>query len=283
MKIVISDLDGTLLHSQTYSFDAAQPALDRLRKERIPLVLCTSKTRAEVEHWRSRLNNDEPFVVENGGALYVPRSYFGFPLEGAAQRDGYEVIEFGAPYADLVNALQEASKESACEVLGFHQMSVAEISVRTLLPVRQAEMAKAREYDEPFEILGTGTHTLLRAIEDRGYRWTRGDRYYHITGKHEKALAVRCLIALYCRAFGPVTTIGLGDGYNDAHFLNSVDIPIIIRSRAAMGLKVSVPAADVTAAPGPHGWNEGVLNTLRATDIPGSRSSVSGMPRVAMV
>jgi mannosyl-3-phosphoglycerate phosphatase len=282
MKIVISDLDGTLLHSQTYSFDAAQSALDRLRKERIPLVVCTSKTRAEVEYWRGRLNNDEPFIVENGGALYVPRGYFPFPLTGACKRDGYEVIEFGTPYSELVQALDEASRESACEVLGFHQMTVAEISVRTLLPVRQAEMAKQREYDEPFEILGTGTHTLLRAIEDRGYRWTRGDRYYHITGNHEKALAVRCLIALYRRAFGSVTTIGLGDGYNDAQFLNSVDIPVIIRSRAAMGLKVSVPAAVITSAPGPHGWNEGVVNILHNTAIPDGKSGVSGMPRAAI-
>jgi mannosyl-3-phosphoglycerate phosphatase len=277
MNIVISDLDGTLLHSQTYSFDAAQPALNRLRKERIPLILCTSKTRAEVEYWRGRLNNDEPFIVENGGALYVPERYFGFSLEGAARRDGYEVIEFGAPYPDLVSALDEASRESACQVLGFHQMSVAEISVRTLLPVRQAEMAKQREYDEPFEILGTGTHTLLRAIESRGFRWTRGDRYYHITGNHEKALAVRCLIALYRRAFGAVTTIGVGDGYNDAQFLNSVDVPIVIRSRAAVGLKVSVPSASVTSAPGPYGWNEGILNFLKGENY-GAAGRMSSVP-----
>ena len=200
------------------------------------------------------------------------------------QQDGYEVIEFGARYDDLTSALDEASKETGCEVLGFHQMTVAEISVRTLLPVRQAELAKQRRYDEPFEILGTGTHNLLRAIEARGFRWTRGDRYYHITGNHEKALAARCLIALYSRAHGPLTTVGVGDGYNDAQFLNSVDIPVIIRSRAAMGLKASVPTAMVTNAPGPYGWNEGILNVLRAasTDLSNGGSRHSGMPRTAV-
>lgn len=284
MKIVISDLDGTLLHTQTYSFEAARPALQRLNKEGIPLVLCSSKTRGEVEYWRGRLDNDEPFIVENGGALYVPHGYFPFPLKGAKQRDGYDAIEFGAPYEDLTSALDAASKETGCEVLGFHHMSVAEVSVRTLLPVRQAELAKQRQYDEPFEILGTGTHNLLRAIEARGFRWTRGDRYYHITGNHEKALAARCLIALYCRAHGPLTTVGVGDGYNDAQFLNSVDVPVIIRSRAAMGLKVAVPSATVTNAPGPYGWNEGILNMLRtaSTDISSGGSRVSGMPARAV-
>jgi mannosyl-3-phosphoglycerate phosphatase len=284
MKLIISDLDGTLLHPQTYSFDPAEPALARIRKERIPLILCTSKTRAEVEYWRGRLDNDEPFIVENGGALFIPRNYFPFRIKTATQRDGYDVLEFGADYKKVTAALRESSAETGCEILGFHQMSVAEISVRTLLPVRQAEMAKRRDYDEPFEILGTGTHNLLRAIEARGYRWTRGDRLYHVSGKHDKALAVRCLIALYRKALGPVTTIGIGDGYNDVEFLSSVDAPRIIQSRNAMGLKVSVPAATVTTAPGPHGWNEAVLEAVAGapgTVFPEAPSSLSGIPRRA--
>ncbi|MFQ5696467.1 MAG: mannosyl-3-phosphoglycerate phosphatase, partial [Terriglobia bacterium] len=46
--IVFTDLDATLLDHQTYSWAAAEPALRRLRLLGIPLVFCTSKTRAEV-------------------------------------------------------------------------------------------------------------------------------------------------------------------------------------------------------------------------------------------
>jgi len=69
--------------------------------------------------------------------------------------------------------LEKAARESNCDVLGFHQMSLADISLRTSLPVRQAALAKQREYDEPFEILGSGAHMLLAAIERLGKRWTR--------------------------------------------------------------------------------------------------------------
>ena len=122
MKVIFSDLDGTLLHPQTYSFEAAEPALSALRRQNTPLVLCTSKTRAEVELWRERLDNAHPFIVENGGAVYIPRGYFPFAIKQAVQRDGYDVIEFGAPYLELVLALREAASETGCEVLGFHQM-----------------------------------------------------------------------------------------------------------------------------------------------------------------
>jgi predicted mannosyl-3-phosphoglycerate phosphatase (HAD superfamily) len=68
MDVVFSDMDGTLLEHSTYSFAEAQPALDLLKSRGIPLDVCTSKTRSEVEFWRRLLGNKHPFIVENGGA-----------------------------------------------------------------------------------------------------------------------------------------------------------------------------------------------------------------------
>ena len=47
--VVFTDLDGTLLDHETYSCSPAQEALDLLERKRIPLILCSSKTRAEIE------------------------------------------------------------------------------------------------------------------------------------------------------------------------------------------------------------------------------------------
>lgn len=58
MKVIFSDLDGTLLDSQTDSFQAAEPTLLALRKQGTPLVLSTSKTRVKV--WRDRLHIRSP-------------------------------------------------------------------------------------------------------------------------------------------------------------------------------------------------------------------------------
>src|SRR3979490_1166914 len=126
MRVVISDLHGTLLHGQTYSYNAALPAIESLKERNIPLVLCSSKTHLEMECWRERLKTEAPFIVENGGAIYIPRNYFPFRLKNVERRDGYDVIELGAPYRELVAVLQSASRESGCQTLGFHQMSVAE-------------------------------------------------------------------------------------------------------------------------------------------------------------
>jgi mannosyl-3-phosphoglycerate phosphatase family protein len=263
MDLIFTDLDGTLLDRDTYAWDGARPALDRLRLRGIPWVLVTSKTRAEVELWRRRLENRHPFIVENGGAAYIPLGYFPFAVRGGKHRDSYEVLEWGTPYAELVADLERASQTSHCRVRGFQEMTAGEVAVLCDLPLEQAVLAKQREYDEPFVILDPDrAGALAGAIEQLGWRLTRGGRFWHILGANDKAQAVETLSALFEQGNAPFRTIGLGDGLNDAAFLNVVASPVIIRSPQAAELKISVPSGLVTDRPGPSGWNDAVLTLI---------------------
>jgi mannosyl-3-phosphoglycerate phosphatase family protein len=261
MLVFITDLDGTLL-DKAFSYEAAEPALRLLSQLRIPLVLCTSKTRAEVEACRILLDNHHPFIVENGGALYIPERCFPLAINSPVHRDGYAVIEFGDPYPELVRCLLQASVESKCFVRGFHQMDVEEVSARCNMSVAAASLAKEREYDEPFEILGGDVERLTDAIKEQKKRWTRGGSFYHILGSNDKAHCASLLIHFYTRIYGNVITVGLGDGLNDAGFLNLVDIPILMESPAMADLKKAVPRGRQSPGPGPQGWNSAVLNAI---------------------
>jgi mannosyl-3-phosphoglycerate phosphatase len=256
MRIVITDLDGTLLDHRTYSFQAAEPALAELKRRGIPLILCTSKTRAETERWQDVLGLRHPFIVENGGAVCVPPAYFRFERRTA--------IPLGAPYAELTAVLREASRTSGCRVRGFHEMSIAELAAECGLPLAEAALAKQREFDEPFLVLDPDRqHPLLAAIESLGRCWTRGGRFFHITGDNDKARAVQILTALFVRENGRVETLGLGDGPNDSTFLNAVDHAVLIRSPHLPVLQAHVPRGIATRAEGPQGWNEAVLAWLQ--------------------
>ncbi len=72
--VVFSDLDGTLLDHDAYSWDAAKPALDRLAERDIPVVLASSKTAREVEILQEQMGlSGRPAIVENGaGVIGVP-------------------------------------------------------------------------------------------------------------------------------------------------------------------------------------------------------------------
>lgn len=262
MIILFTDLDGSLLDQSAYSADRALGALHCVRELGLPLVFCTSKTRAEVEYWRAIIDNTHPFIIENGGALYIPDGYFPGVFRAPILRDSYGVFEFGIPYDDLVESLFRASQETGCRVWGFHDLSAKEISRMYGLPLEQSRLAKIREYDEPFEILDPPGDRLLAAIERNGKKCTRGGRLHHITGHSSKANGVCLLTDYYRRTFGRITTVGLGDGMNDLDFLRYVDIPIIIRSKEFWRLKAELPRARVTDHPGPQGWNRAVMDVL---------------------
>jgi len=256
MRIVISDLDGTLLDHDTYAWSEAVQALDLLKKKGIPLILCTSKTAAETREWRQQMDLVHPYVVENGGAAIVPPGQLG------ASGDGQQIV-LGTPYPQLVAALRAASLESGCRVEGFADWSVERIAEVCQMPLERAALAKQREYDEPFVVLDAERERpLIQAIGARGFRTTRGGRFHHILGENDKAAAVQRLLALYQSQHGPAETIGLGDGLNDVEFLRMVDQPVLIRSARVETLRAAVPHGLVTSKSGPAGWNEAILQLV---------------------
>src|SRR5271165_4158835 len=131
MLLLFTDLDATVLDSDSYSWEPARPAIDRLRAEEIPWVFVTSKTRAEVEFWRRETANTHPFIVENGAALYVPHGYFPSPVPNSRPLDGWEMVEWGTPYLLLLAALRRTSEKSGCRVRGFSQMTSEEVAAET--------------------------------------------------------------------------------------------------------------------------------------------------------
>jgi mannosyl-3-phosphoglycerate phosphatase len=261
--LVFTDLDGTLLDHETYAWEPACPAIERLIQHEIPWVFVTSKTRAETEIWRSRTGNRHPFIVENGGAAFVPAGYFRTPVPGASRRDGYEVLEWGTSYPSLIAGLRAASEDSGCAIRGFHDMSAKEISGLCGLPHDMAELAKRREYDEPFIVLDDdGTENLVQTIESRGLRCARGGHFWHITGDNDKGIAAHALQKLYELDCGPMITIGLGDASNDLPFLRQAAIPVIIGPERSGELCGQIPQAMVTENRGPAGWAEALLKIV---------------------
>ncbi|MCK9418753.1 MAG: HAD-IIB family hydrolase [Nitrospirae bacterium] len=255
--IIITDLDGTLLHPTTYSFDAARPALKLIRECGVPLILCSSKTRAELEVWRDRLENRHPFIAENGGGIFIPEGYFPFPLEGKT-RSGYRVISLGMPYAGVREQFIRLRDTLQIPLTGFGDMTPAGVAALTGLSLDEAVLAKQREYGEPFVFPGATDERVLQAIEASGLRWTQG-RLFHLMGNHHKGKAVALLRTLYERAKGPLSIVGLGDSLNDLPFLLAVDHPVLVRRKdGSHDPRIDIPGLYRTKKIGPAGWNEAV-------------------------
>lgn len=263
--VVFSDLDGTLLDHDSYSFAPAEPALRLLRDKGIPLVLCSSKTRPEIEAVRSALGNDEPFIAENGGAVFLPAGRF--PLESLPARrlPGYDVVEFGTPYARLVEAIEGISRRFPGKLRAFHELTAGEVAGLTGLSPEDAGLALRREYDEPFVLSDPSLGEAVReTVRPFGLTVVRGGRFFHLTGDNDKGRCVRFLSLLYALFLGrPVTSIGLGDSANDRPLLEAVDYPVLVRKPGGKyDPAVRLPGIFLAPGEGPEGWNAAILDLV---------------------
>jgi mannosyl-3-phosphoglycerate phosphatase len=270
--VVFTDLDGTLLDAETYSFTGAQPAIEELRRRGIPLVACTSKTAAETRHFLRHLESDAPYIVESGAGIYLPRGWG----EGLGPKDrmskGSCRLSLGADYSEVLEAMEEIRVQTGGAVRGFHDMAPEEIAQRTGLPLELATLAKGREFDEPFLLLREqqGWPFDLEAVaRRRGLALTKGGRFWHLHGDTDKGRAVEVVKSLYRTPDGQLGTIGAGDSAMDLPLLQAVDIPVIVAKPDGEydpALVQNVARPVLSGRPGPAGWSKGVLEALDLLD-----------------
>ena len=258
--VIFTDLDGTLLDRMTYSYALAVPALEWLRQKKIPLVFCSAKTRAEQEAYRRELGIGDPFIVENGGAIFIPRGYFPFDFHYHKTVGKYSVIELGISYQDIRTILERLRSELGIDFRGFGDMSPEEVATETGLDLEAAQRAKEREYDETLKLDGTPEEieAVLSAIKEAGLNCAHGGRYLDVMGPNDKGKATRILIDLFRKKLGQVKTVGLGDSLNDLPMLAAVDIAILMQKPEGQWEEMDLPGLRRVEGTGPSGWRRAI-------------------------
>lgn len=256
--VVITDLDGTLLDHYTYRFTAARPALDLLAKLDIPLILNSSKTAAELLSIRETLNNHHPFIIENGGGIYLPKG------------DDYEVIALGTPREDFLPVVSRLKNDLQLKFRGFSDMTDEELSEYTGLSQQESHNARKRDFTEP--LLWQDNETSLRTfsveLAKHGLQASQGGRFIHISGITDKGKSVAWLRDYYKRLLNnSIYVIALGDSPNDIEMLNNADFAIVIRSPVHEPLLIEKDNLLVSEHFGPEGWNESVNLCLEKLNI----------------
>lgn len=260
--LIFTDLDGTLLDHHTYDFSKASGAVARAKRCGAELILCSSKSSAEMLHWQKLLGISGPFVAENGGAVVnsgggLPDSLF------PSKVHGLPAMVRGTPVAELRRSLDALKKKHGLPLKGMGDMSIGEFAELTGMSPEMAGLAHERDFDEPFLWLGPPVPERERLLEREaarlGLRVERGGRFFHLLSHEGKGRAVRWLADAYEGFFGvSIPTLGLGDSENDFSMLRETDRGVLVKRPDGSHAPGADPGWIRAASEGPAGWGEEV-------------------------
>ena len=243
---VFTDLDGTLLDHDTYSFAPAKEALAQLRKEGARVVIASSKTAAEVASLREALGFEHcPAIVENGAGVLAA---------------GAEPEEASGEYQRLRGILNSIDPDLRKDFTGFADLGPEGVAEATGLSHEAAFLALSRQYSEPGLWLSTKERQadFIATLMDLGIAARQGGRFLTLSFGATKADRLREL------AKG--VTLALGDAPNDVEMIEAADYGVIVANPHGS----PIPPLEGersgrivrTDAPGPAGWNTAVLRRI---------------------
>lgn len=256
--LVFSDVDGTLQDSHTGDWQPASQWLPRLREHRIPLILCSSKTAAEMVAVQRMVGLEGmPFIAENGAVIQLDEHW--------QDNENYPRIITGSSHAEIAKILAELRSRDGYKFTTFSEMDERILADVTGLPHAQASLARLQEASET--LIWRDSDERMQAFDavlaQLGLRFVQGARFWHVLDERSgKDQAVNWLIRQY-RHYRGVThvTIGLGDGPNDAPLLDAVNFAIVVKglNRHGVNLRHDTPERVYRCAlEGAAGWREGM-------------------------
>lgn len=287
---MFTDIDGTLVDINTAEYGKETDKLIRLIKERnIPLILTSAKTRLEQNKIREDLGISDPFIVENGGAIVIPKGYFPdyalrdikYPLretqetKNEARDVNHEiVVELGKP-ADYIRAkLSDIRKKYSINFRGVADISVEKLSNLALISREQAKRMAQRNYGETIlQIQSEDIARFIKYVQEDGMKVIHGGRFFDVTVGTDKGIAVGILKKLFKDKFhNNVTFFGIGDSTNDIPMLNLMDIPILVQRQDSswvddgeIKMKNAVDSSRISSNKlikvegiGPNGWENAI-------------------------
>ena len=262
--LVFTDLDGSLLDHDTYSWEKAEPALRVLEENNFPVIFTSSKTATEIINLKKETENYYPYISENGAVAAIPENYFDAPAK--TREMTFESHLFGRSYEEIKTVLHDLNSEFSFR--GFYDMNADEVMKKTGLSYEQALNAKKREASEPILWLDTSSafEQFKVYLFANGLISTSGGRFIHIMSNVSKGKTVHWLTQKFREAEPKTTwyTVGIGDSFNDIQMLEVVDCPIFISNAKTRLPDLSgIKNLKRPQLSGPAGWNQAIQSLMK--------------------
>ena len=220
--IIFTDLDGTLLHRETFKFDPIKDYIKELINNEIIIIPNSSKTEKEIEKFNEELGVELPYISENGSSIHgLNLINSNFPNKIILSREKEELLK-------IFNLKIPEKIRDKCLLISKLDKKRQEI----IFGQKDAKLKDVlnRKYTLPFLFSGEKKekNRLLKILSSNSLTLQEGGRVSNLCDNVNKVKSMNKVIRILKKTKDKIKTIAVGDNYNDLDMLKNCDVPCLV-------------------------------------------------------
>lgn len=247
LKIVFSDIDGTLLNKDRQISEKLKAEVVRISKENIPFILISSRMPSAMTHLQNDLKiNGLPLICYNGGLVLV---------------DG-QAAHSCAISVDIIRVIDELNAGNKFHISLYHadEWYVKEMDywanreanntkvIPTVKPIKEVIKTWTTEQKGAHKVMCMGekeaiddlVNALTAQFSESLHLYRSKDTYLEIANKEiSKLTGIKMLLAHKYPDLTLADCIAFGDNYNDLEMLEAVQFGVAVANAKVPVLAVA--------------------------------------------
>ena len=254
--IVFTDLDGTLLHRDTFQFDTIKNYIKSLINKGVIIIPNSSKTEMEIEKFNEELGVNLPFISENGASIHgLNLITSNFPNKLIVSREKEELLRI------FENKVPEKLKQKC-----FQISKMSKKDQENILGQKDEKLKNAlnRKYTLPFLFKGDRNekNRLLKLLNTNSLTLQEGGRVSNLCDNVNKVKSMNRVVKILKKIEEKIITIAVGDNYNDLDMLKNCDIPCLVFNDQFKLDQINIDNLIFSNKPSPEGWADVIKMAL---------------------
>ena len=253
---IFTDLDGSLLHRDTFKFAPIKDYVVSLVDRGIIIIPNSSKTEKEIEKFNEELGVKLPYICENGSSIQgLNLINANFPSKIVLSREKEELMKI---FNDKV---PEQLKDKCIEISKINKKKQEKIFGQKDDNLKNA---LNRKYTLPFLFKGDKTekNKLSKILSSSSLTLQEGGRVVNLCDNINKVKSMNKVIKILKKAEDRIKSIAVGDNYNDLEMLKNCDIPCLVFNDKFKLDQINIDNLIFSNKPSPEGWADVIKKAL---------------------
>jgi len=257
LKVAIfTDLDGSLLHRDTFKFHPIKDYIVSLVDRGIIIIPNSSKTEKEIEKFNEELGVKLPYISENGSSIQgLNLINANFPNKIVLSREKEELIKI---FNDKV---PEQLKDKCIQIFKINKKEQEKIFGQKDDNLKNA---LNRKYTLPFLFKGDKTekNKLSKILSYNSLTLQEGGRVVNLCDNINKVKSMNKVIKILKKTEDRIKSIAVGDNYNDLDMLKNCDVPCLVFNDKFKLDQINIDNLIFSNLPSPEGWADVIKKAL---------------------